>query len=451
MAVDTIIPQRQITIIENSFAALSDRTYEFAVSFYENLFKDYPQLKSLFINADMNDQYQQLVEGLSYVVKHLSHPTLLTNAVKSMGVKNASYGVLPEHYPRFGNAFLKTLKIHFKTKWSPEVEAAWTAAYTAIAYLMLEAAERASDAVIADGNSFSYGEESSPIKSKTNSFFSSEDIVALEDSFIPIKDNSTDFTATFYELLFTDHPQMKQAIGKIDIVAREKKFTESLFSVIKNVRNPSLLNKAIDNVKTIYSALGILPDHYPILAKTLLRSLKFYLGPGWTPQVESAWKSLSEYMIKRLSQQKPKETPKQAIKPTNPPAPKKPQEELTTDRFDRGEEKLNQIYPKAGERLARSLKDIAPDLSRYIIEYGYGEIYSRPGLDLKSRQIATISALVVLGNAESQLMDGIHGALNVGCSETEIVETILQMSMFAGFPPVLRALEVAKIVFAERD
>lgn len=450
MKVDKILPQKQIAIIENSFTEIEERSFEFAISFYDNLFKDCPQLKSLFTNANMTDQYQKLVENLSYVVKNLSHPILLTNAVKSMGVKHASYGVLPEHYPRFGNAFLKTLKTHFQTKWSPEVEAAWTAAYTAIAYLMLEAAERASDAVIADERDPKFSDEPQPIKLKTNHFLSSEDIDALEDSFILIRENSTNFTATFYELLFTDHPQTKEALGKIDLAAREKKFIETLFSAIETIRNPSLFNKEIDRVKTVYDNLGVLPDHYAIVGKTLLRSLKFYLGAGWTPQVESAWTSLSEFMVKQLSQTAPKENPKPEIKPKNP-TPKAPKEELTTDRFDRGEEKLNQIYNRASDRLTKSLKDIAPDLSRYIIEYGYGEIYCRPGLDLKSRQIAAISALVVLGNAESQLMDNIHGALNVGCTETEIVETILQMSLFTGFPPVLRALEVAKIVFAERD
>ena len=442
MTVETIIPPRQIAILENSFATIEDKSIDIAVSFYDNLFKDYPQLKSLFANSNMTEQYQKLVDSLSYIIKNLSHTSLLTNAVKTMGVKHASYGVLPEHYPRFGNVLLKTLKLHFKTRWSPEVEAAWTAAYTAIAYLMLEAAERASDAVIVNS-----GGDRRKIKPMMNGFISSEDIAILQASFLPIKDNSANFTATFYELLFTDHPEMKHAIGKIDLVAREKKFAESLFSIIKNIRNPSLLDRAINNVKIIYTSLGILPEHYPLLGKTLLKSLKFYLGPGWTPQVETAWIGLSEYTIKQLLQPDTKKATKEENKPKNTA----PKEELTTDRFDLGEEKLNQIYNKAGDRLTRSLKDIAPDLSRYIIEYGFGEIYSRPGLDLKSRQIAAISALVVLGNSESQLMDNIHGALNVGCSETEVVETILQMSMFAGFPPVLRALEVAKIVFAERD
>ena len=449
MAVDTIISPKQIAIIENSFAALKDNSLDVAISFYENLFQDYPQLKRLFANTDMTKQYQKFVDSLSYIVKHLAHPSLLTNAVKTMGVKHASYGVLPEHYPRFGNALLKTLKLHFKTQWSPELEAAWTAAYTAIAYLMLEASERASDAeILTNSDSFTIVEPKTNKPAIANSFIASEDIAILEDSFIPIKDNSADFTATFYDLLCIDNPQMKQAIGQLDIAAQEQKFIGSWLSLIESLRNPKLLDRAIGNVKTIYTSLGIAPDSYPLVKKALLKSLKFYLGPGWTQRVESAWIALTELSIKELLKSTAKqETPqiKQPQKLTASP------EELNTDRFDRGEEKLNQIYNKAGDRLAKSLRDIAPDLSRYIIEYGYGEIYSRPGLDLKSRQIAAISALVVLGNSESQLMDNLHGALNVGCTETEIVETILQMSMFAGFPPVLRALEVAKIVFAERD
>lgn len=118
----------------------------------------------------MAKQYQKLTENFSYVIKHINHPSLLTNAVKTMGVKNASYGVLPEHYPIFGNVLLKTLKTSFGKSWSPELEAAWTAAYTAIAYLMLEAAERASNSVAMQGRRLSYNQQprSKPIMNTIN-------------------------------------------------------------------------------------------------------------------------------------------------------------------------------------------------------------------------------------------------------------------------------------------
>jgi 4-carboxymuconolactone decarboxylase len=127
----------------------------------------------------------------------------------------------------------------------------------------------------------------------------------------------------------------------------------------------------------------------------------------------------------------------------------KPQ--MSQDRFERGWEKLKEIDGEAGERVIESLKDIAPDLGRYIIEFPFGDIYSRAGLDLKSREIATVAALTALGNAQPQLKVHIHGALNVGCTRQEVVEVIMQMAVYAGFPAALNGISAAKAVFKERD
>ncbi len=124
---------------------------------------------------------------------------------------------------------------------------------------------------------------------------------------------------------------------------------------------------------------------------------------------------------------------------------------MIQERYERGWEKLKQVDGEAGERVIESLKDIAPDLGRYIIEFSFGDIYSRPGLDLKSRQIATVAALTSLGNAQPQLKVHIHGALNVGCTREEVVEVIIQMAVYAGFPAALNGISIAKEVFKERD
>ena len=124
---------------------------------------------------------------------------------------------------------------------------------------------------------------------------------------------------------------------------------------------------------------------------------------------------------------------------------------MNNDRYDRGLEKLKEIDGEAGERVIESLKDISPDFAKYIIEFPFGDIYSRTGLDLKSREIATVAALVTMGNALSQLKVHINGALNVGCSRTEIVEVIIQMAVYAGFPAALNGLLAAKEVFDERE
>ncbi|MDY7025173.1 MAG: carboxymuconolactone decarboxylase family protein [Pseudomonadota bacterium] len=122
----------------------------------------------------------------------------------------------------------------------------------------------------------------------------------------------------------------------------------------------------------------------------------------------------------------------------------------TKSRFDIGWEKLKEIDGHAGENVINSLSKIAPDLAKYTIEFPFGDIYSRGGLDLKSREIATVAALTALGNAAPQLKVHIHGALNVGCSPEEVIEVIIQMAVYAGFPAALNAAFSAQKVFEER-
>lgn len=120
-------------------------------------------------------------------------------------------------------------------------------------------------------------------------------------------------------------------------------------------------------------------------------------------------------------------------------------------RFDRGQRALSRIDGSAGEKVIASLADIAPDFARYVIEFPFGDIYCRPGLDLREREIATIAALTALGNAAPQLKVHIEAGLNVGLSRDEIVEIIMQMAVYAGFPAALNGLFAAKEVFAAHD
>ncbi len=124
---------------------------------------------------------------------------------------------------------------------------------------------------------------------------------------------------------------------------------------------------------------------------------------------------------------------------------------MDSGRYERGWGKLQEIDREQGERVIEALKDIAPDLARYVIEFPFGDIYSRPGLDLKTREIATVSALTAMGTAAPQLKVHIHGALNVGCTRQEVIEIIIQMAVYAGFPAALNDIFAAKEVFEERD
>jgi len=119
--------------------------------------------------------------------------------------------------------------------------------------------------------------------------------------------------------------------------------------------------------------------------------------------------------------------------------------------YDRGYRTLKQIDGEAGEKIIASLHDIAPDFARYVIEFPFGEIYPRPGLDLPTRELATVAALTAMGTAPGQLRVHLEGALNVGCTRQQIVEVIMQMAIFAGFPAALNGLAAAKEIFTHRD
>jgi 4-carboxymuconolactone decarboxylase len=124
---------------------------------------------------------------------------------------------------------------------------------------------------------------------------------------------------------------------------------------------------------------------------------------------------------------------------------------MQDERYARGLVRLNEIDGEQGAQVLSQLKDIAPDFARYVIEFPFGDIYSRPGLDLKSRELAVVAALTALGNAVPQLKVHIHGALNVGNTREEVIEVIMQMSIYAGFPAALNGLFAAREVFHERD
>lgn len=120
-------------------------------------------------------------------------------------------------------------------------------------------------------------------------------------------------------------------------------------------------------------------------------------------------------------------------------------------KFEMGMEQLQKIDGAGGEAVIRSLDDISPDLGKYIVEFAFGDIYTRKGLSLQEREIITMSSLLTAGGCEPQLKVHIQGALYVGVTPQKIVETFLQCIPYTGFPKVLNAIFVAKRVFEEKN
>lgn len=117
----------------------------------------------------------------------------------------------------------------------------------------------------------------------------------------------------------------------------------------------------------------------------------------------------------------------------------------------RGRDEFAAVLGLEGEKVLSALHATSPDLARLLVEFPFGEIYSRPGLDFKTRELIAIAALAALGNARPQLKMHIHGALNVGCTRTEILEVLLMITVFAGFPAALNGMDAARETFEERN
>jgi 4-carboxymuconolactone decarboxylase len=126
-----------------------------------------------------------------------------------------------------------------------------------------------------------------------------------------------------------------------------------------------------------------------------------------------------------------------------------------SERYNKGKELLLQNRPDEYRNIVEDLGRFCPDLGNFLLEFVYGDIWSRsyvenPVISAKVRAMSTISCLATLGK-EPQLRSHIAGALKVGCSKDEIVEVLLHLSVYAGFPVTINALKIARNVFEELD
>jgi 4-carboxymuconolactone decarboxylase len=125
---------------------------------------------------------------------------------------------------------------------------------------------------------------------------------------------------------------------------------------------------------------------------------------------------------------------------------------MSNARYQRGLARQAELGGPGEKRTAvyESLAEIAPDLGRLAVEFAYGDIHARPGLDAARRELIILGALSALGDVEPQLEAHLGTALDVGLTPGELVETIMQVLPYTGFPRVLNAMAVANRVFAAR-
>ncbi|NNC12263.1 hemin receptor [Planctomonas sp. JC2975] len=129
----------QVELVQSSFAKVAPIADQAAIIFYDELFQRDPSLRPLF-TEDMTEQRKKLMTMLGMAVNGLKNWDSTQRVVANLGARHVGYGVKPEYYPTVGAALLATLSKGLGDDFTPEVEEAWTAAYTALSGTMIEAA-----------------------------------------------------------------------------------------------------------------------------------------------------------------------------------------------------------------------------------------------------------------------------------------------------------------------
>lgn len=120
------------------------------------------------------------------------------------------------------------------------------------------------------------------------------------------------------------------------------------------------------------------------------------------------------------------------------------------DARERGLAMLEQMLgPGRAKEVREKWAALAPDFERYVIEFLSGEVWSRPGLERRVKSLCTITALAALGRTQGLELN-IRMALNNGATREDIVEALLHIAPYAGFPASWEALVIADRVFNEQ-
>ena len=129
----------QVKLVQESFAKVAPISEKAAIIFYDRLFEVAPSVKAMF-PTDMTEQRKKLMATLAVVVNGLSNLESILPAASALAVRHVGYGAKPEHYPVVGGALLWTLEKGLGAAWTPEVAAAWTAAYGTLSSFMISEA-----------------------------------------------------------------------------------------------------------------------------------------------------------------------------------------------------------------------------------------------------------------------------------------------------------------------
>ncbi len=334
-----------VEILEQSFEKIKPRADEFAATFYENLFKLYPGVKPLFANTDMAKQQKKLLNALVLVVENLRSPEALGPVLNSLGGRHVSYGVLANSYPAVGEALLMTFEEYLQEDWTIEVKQAWIDAYGAITALMLKGAgvETTPKEVQLEPEITPDKQVSIAANHPLESVPEKEPQLAvelLERSFEKIKPRADEFAASFYENLFSAHPEFQPLFANIAIEKQQKKLINALVLVVENLRSPEALEPVLNALGGRHIGYGVIPKYYGPVGDALLMAFEQHLQEDWTPEVKQAWtdayRAITGLMLKgavvvstpnvapnekKVTHNQPKESKTQLLNESQPIAP----------------------------------------------------------------------------------------------------------------------------------
>lgn len=299
-----------VELLEQSFELVKPRANEFAASFYENLFALYPEAKILFTSTDMKKQQKKLFTALVLVVENLRRPVALEAVLLDLGFRHINYGTLPEHYALVGDALLKTFEQYLQQDWTPEVKQAWADAYDGITQIMCQGARYSREAIASaaavvaekevEASAIPEQEEKPPIPAALKKAASEKPpasgsnsrelkVELIQSSFEKIKPRGAEFAASFYQNLFESYPEAKPLFAKTEMASQEKKLLNSLVMVVEGLRQPEALAGVLRDLGARHLNYGTLRQHYPLVTKTLVTTLEYYLQEDWTPELKTAW------------------------------------------------------------------------------------------------------------------------------------------------------------------
>ena len=118
---------------------------------------------------------------------------------------------------------------------------------------------------------------------------------------------------------------------------------------------------------------------------------------------------------------------------------------MASESYERGRQRFIEVHDEKALAAVEGLGD----LGRAIVEFAYGEVYTRPALALRDREIAAVAALVATGRS-SQIPQHLRASLKAGITPDELGEIILQTATIAGFPPAMNAMSTLRSVLNER-